>query len=193
MLRREPWWWISDEFVNGIDEVIDRKYRHDVGKRSMRKLLKALFIEWGDLHTASGALETTKEEREGLAERIWGKRLSPYEYVVIPRLGPVLASELHSILLYVPDEALLLGLLHHFLDLCAEYVNKHDVVSWSLAKDYALSKMRAHKEFAVSEGLKTMMGENVWDMFERCLKVLDKHGDEIVSALVDEKLKRRSP
>ena len=142
LLRQEPWWQIPDEFVDRIDRVIDEEYGHDVGKKSMRKLLKALFIEWGDLYEASmGFLKTTKEERRSFTERYWGRRFSPYELVMVPKLGLISAiwvfSESPRILMHIPDEALLLGLLHHFLDLCAEYVNKNNVVSWSIAKSYA--------------------------------------------------------
>ena len=101
-----------------IDRIIDASGEHDLGRppdpNSFRKLLRELWLEFGDIYNArlnkflglKDKLECIAWEREAISKGlIWGE-----EYLV-----------------YIPDDAIILALLHHILDLCTYFLRKYPI------------------------------------------------------------------
>ena len=186
-LLEADYWVFGEDMVESIDRTIDEKHGHDVGRRSLRELLRALFVEYGDILWRDEWLKTTKDERRKFMSQNADAALL-YGPLWIPRAGYVPRSE---VMLHVPDEALVLGLLHHFLDLCMEYVKDNDATSWSTVASYARARMAHQFMDPIVYEVKVATRERLDEVFERLLKVLDKYGDEVLNMLVEEKLKKR--
>ena len=100
----------TPDLINRIDKIIDEAYgEHDLGRdpdaASFWKLLNALFIEFGDIYDLKLGrfLNITRQER--------------IEFVHSPEWWRRIQEEPERYLIHIPDDALVLALLHHILDL----------------------------------------------------------------------------
>jgi hypothetical protein len=105
-LRREGLLIWTPSLLERIDRIIDEEYgEHDLGRgsdpESFRKLLRALWLEFGDIYDSvtgrflkAGRLEKLEIERRALLDPSLQRRY----------------------LIYIPDDVLVLATLHHILD-----------------------------------------------------------------------------
>jgi hypothetical protein len=102
----------TPKLLERIDRIIDKEYgEHDLGRgpdlESFQKLVRALWLEFGDVYDSvtrrflkAGLLEKLEIERRALLEPYLQRRY----------------------LIYIPDDVLVLTILHHILDVATYYL-----------------------------------------------------------------------
>jgi len=161
-----------------VDRIIDAGREHDVGKHpdpnSFRKLLRELWLEFGDVYDVKrnkllglkGWLERLRWEREAASKGfIWGE-----DYMT-----------------YVPDDAIILALLHHILDLCMYFLR-----GCSIERDgnYLMVEFaeQIFRNSYINElrGLVSTSGEPFNEVFRRLIDAVKSMSGQVYELLIKE-------
>ena len=164
--------------IDKIDKIIDEDYgEHDLGRGpdpdSFHRLLRALWLEFGDVYDpeAGRLLRTSYGDRARLEQEVLARPELQYRYMI-----------------YVPDDVLVLALLHHILDLSMDFLLNNDISAdeSALMIEYARQKMKEYGIPTQLGELRTVDGRTFDEVLEWLLGVLRERSRWLYSLMVGE-------
>lgn len=167
--------------IDRIDEIIDRDYgEHDLGRGedplSFRKLLRALWIEFGDIwDSLSGKFLNTESVYERLE---WERRFITNPYFQ------------NRYMIYIPDDAIVLAILHHILDLCMHYILNYPLGESEAELMIKYARKALHRYYSELRGFETSFGRPFSEVFEWLIGILKERSKQIYRLLRRELLRR---
>ena len=162
--------------IDRVDRIIDKEYgEHDLGRgrdpESFYKLLIALWIEFGDVY------DTLSE-----------KFLRTDRYVRLKWKDIFLWNPEHArrYLAYVPDDCMILVLLHHILDLAMDYLLNNCVSEEKSSSmlEYACQEMKQY-EIHLRE-LRSMDGRPFTEVLKWLCEILTERSRQLHALFVNE-------
>ena len=177
MLSREVEGFIvwTKGLLDKIDKIIDAMGEHDLGRKldpvSFQRLLYYLWLEFGDAYVNGRFLGLrTKYEREA-----WMREAM--------RRGTVYEG---NVLLYIPDDALVLASLHHILDLCMDYLLNNPIGREEsyLMVEYAKQKLWELGYVVRLMGLTAIGGRTHGEIFHWLIDVLRSYSHRLYDLMV---------